>query len=117
MPQINSPTSSQVLMTGHMARHSGKGPKSTSVQSDKRTHTNEQESESDDAVIPKTPTTRKQKDLILSDRSTDEETIKSDEDMSRSGERDSPQYTSASSDDDKNNNNKNEPSKRGRSVA
>ena len=110
MPQVNSPTSSQVLMRDHLIPNSGKGPKPTSKQNDKNTHSNEQESESGDVVNPKTPTVNK-KNLILSERFTDEETIKPDEDTSMSEERDSPQYTSASSDDHKNHNNKNAPSK------
>ena len=38
--------------------------------------------ESDDAVIPKTPTAKKMVEPKLSDRSTDEEMIESDEKMS-----------------------------------
>ena len=113
MPQVNSPTSSQVLVTNHQICHSEKGPKSMSEQSRKNSHSIEQVSDpiSDDAVTSKTPTARKQIDLRLSDRSTDEEIIKSDGETSMAGERDSPQYMSASSDDDEDHQNEIAPSK------
>ena len=44
-----------VLVTSHQIGHSGKGPKPTSKQNDKNTHSNEQKSESSDVVTPKTP--------------------------------------------------------------
>ena len=51
----------------------------------------------------------------ISDRTTDDEMIKSDAELSESN--DSPQYTSASSEDEENNHNKIAPLKGGRSVA
>ena len=89
IPQLNSPTSSQVLVTNHQICYSGKGPKSTSNESNMNTHSRDQESDSDDAVTSKT-----------------EEIIQSDGDTSESEDRDSPQYTNASSDDEENHQNK-----------
>ena len=97
MPHTNSPTSNRVLMISHPACHSGKGPKTKSKTYEESTHSTA--SDSDEAVTPKTPIASKIKDLIPSDRSTDEEIIKSDEESNLSDERDSPLYTSASSDD------------------
>ena len=84
IPQVNSPTSSQVLVLNHQIRHSGKGPKSTSQENNKNTYSREQESDSNDAVTPKTPKTVKQLDPRSSDQSTDEEMIKSDGETSKS---------------------------------
>ena len=60
----------------------------------------ESDPESDDAVTPKTPTVKKMVDHKLSDRSTDEEMMELDGEMSEAEDRDSPQYTSASSEDE-----------------
>ena len=115
MHQVNSPVSSQVLVTNHPIRHSGKS--SRPKQSGKKKYPVDQriDAESDDAVTSKTPTVKRQKDLRLSHRSTDEEMIRSDGDMSASEELDNPQYTSASSDGEEIEQNKNAPSK-GRKV-
>ena len=51
------------------------------------------------------------REIVLSDRSTDEEIIKSDNKTGKSEERDSPQYTSASSDDNEKDQHKNALSK------
>ena len=91
MPQLNSPTSSQVLVTNHPVRHSRKGPMCTSTQLNKKLQTIGLNS--DDAVTPKTPKITKQQEIALSDQSTDKEVILLEEEMVKTDEQNSPQYT------------------------
>ena len=60
---------------------------------------NQNNQDSDDAVTLKTPRVLSQREINLSEQSTDEE-IKSDDETVKSEEQDSPQYTSASSEEE-----------------
>ena len=89
-------------MTNHPVRRSGKGPKSTDRLDGKDTRSRQQrsDSESDDAVTPKTPKVTNQRDKELSDQSTDEEVIISDEEIVKSDGQDGPQYASVPSEEE-----------------
>ena len=74
MPQVNN------QKTNHPICHSGKGPKLTSIRNRQVTKQQQSDSESDDAVTLKTPTKiTSHREIVISDRSTDKEIIKSDE--------------------------------------